>query len=307
MTTPQISVILPAYDVEKYLGKAVQSILDQTFTDFELIIINDGSVDGTLSVAKSFTDPRIRVIDNGKNVGVSAARNVGIENSNGEFIAVQDGDDYSHPTRLQMQIDFMQANLNIALVGSGGDFINSDGDLIRQVQMPISPTYESLKNRNEIISASVMIRKSILDDVGFYNPHFKAAEDYELWLRISKKYPIANLPDIHYQILVHSQSATGSDPSGLVGWHMLALAVANKLVTDKQVQEYYDNGIETFVNEMPAELNREYLTLLAAGYKNAKHYQLAKKAFIRYGKNYGWNFKTIRNVIKCHMLSKPSK
>ncbi len=223
--TPTISVILPAYNIERYLAKAIQSIIEQTFTDFELLIVNDGSVDNTQAVAQGFDDNRIHIINNPRNIGLMRTLNVGIKHAKAALIARQDADDWSHPNRFQKQIDFMNANPDVAACSTNRINVDENGNEQPMRPMPPRPTYASMKKRNEMVHTSAVIRKSVLDEVGGYNEHFRSAEDYELWLRIIQKHPIANLPEPLCYIMVHSQSSTGKAPGDLVRWHMLALAV----------------------------------------------------------------------------------
>ena len=116
---PKLSVIMPAYNAEKYIGEAIESILNQTFTDFEFIIIDDGSSDHTADIIKGFHDERIRFIQNEKNSGVANTLNKGLELSQGEYIARMDADDISLPARFEKQVAFMEANPDVAVVGCG--------------------------------------------------------------------------------------------------------------------------------------------------------------------------------------------
>jgi len=104
---PKITVFIPAYNREKYIGDAIESILAQTFTNYEILLIDDGSTDGTVDIMRSYTDPRLRIIRNEKNLGIPKTRNKGIEHARGEYIAMLDSDDRAYPTRLEKQAAFM--------------------------------------------------------------------------------------------------------------------------------------------------------------------------------------------------------
>ncbi len=306
--TPAVSVIMPAFNTEKYLRAAVQSILDQTFTDFELLIIDDGSTDDTAQIATALaaTDRRICVITNPKNLGVSVARNIGIKAANAPLIALQDADDLSTPERFKKQIAFMEANPDVAVVSPNRISFDANGTEKNHRPMPARPTWQSMKKRNEIVCTATMIRKSVLDEVGGFNEFFVMAEDYELWLRIVKKHSIANLSDPLCKIRVHSQSTTGGGkgPADLARWRMLALAVADDLVTPETVQRYYETGIATFATEMPIALKEEYLTHLAAGLKNAKQYKQSLATHRELKNLTGWNWKVGRNIAKMWFKSR---
>lgn len=201
MHSPRVSVIMPVYNGEKYLKKAIEGILSQTFKDFELIIINDGSNDKTLEIIKSYADSRIRLISQ-ENKGIIYSLNRGIAESRGKYIARMDADDISLPERLEKQREFLENNPEYGIIGSTYFIMNQDG-AITGVQ-PVLLYDEDLKN--EIIfqtvfgHGTVMMRKNIINWLGGYSDSKNSlhVEDYELWIRIAQKTKIANLPDILY-------------------------------------------------------------------------------------------------------------
>ncbi len=144
-----------------------------------------------------------------------------------------------------------------------------------------------------------------LSNVGGYNKHFKMAEDYELWLRMVKQYPIRNIAEPLCYILVHSKSMTGggAGPARLVRWHMLAKSLALGLVTDADVERIAAAGIDTFADEIPGELQAEYLALLAAGLKNAGQYKQSLAVFKCLAKDQGYTWKNVRNILKLTVKS----
>ena len=306
---PHISVVLPAYNAEKYLDQAVRSILAQTFTDFELIIVDDGSIDNTLviahNLANDLADPRIRVIANKENRGIPKTRNIGWKAATGEFIAHQDADDYSHPTRLEKQITYLRKNPKVGVLGTNRQTLNRQGKIRDHKPMPEQAVFDDLLHRNLIINGSAMVRRSVLEQADGYDEWFPTCEDYDLWLRIADGIAwIRNLPDALYVHREHDESMTAKDPGDLIAWRMLALAVATGLVTQADVKRYYEDGIETFAMEMPSQLKLEYLTLLAAGLKNAKQYKQSLDAFLELKNLTGWNLKVGRNVVQMWIKSR---
>src|SRR5688500_4585887 len=129
-TPPLVSVILPAYNAEPFLEESIKSILAQTHSNLEVIIINDGSTDGTFATMQRMAaaDPRVKVVDNGKNLGLIATLNKGLDLATGDFIARQDGDDISHPQRFEKQLQFFQSHEEVGLVGSAMEIIDEQGE-----------------------------------------------------------------------------------------------------------------------------------------------------------------------------------
>lgn len=189
---PKVSVVMSVYNGDSYLNEAIDSILGQTLWDFEFIIVNDGSTDGTGELLRFYDDPRIVVIDQ-SNHGLWMALNKGIQYARGEYIARMDADDISHPRRLQYQVEFLEKNRNVALVGASFHKIHADGRTHFLWSQPTSDgdIKSELPYGNRFNHSSVVFRRAVLDRVGLYRKH--EAEDYDLWLRISERYAVANL------------------------------------------------------------------------------------------------------------------
>lgn len=197
---PKVSVILPVYNAGSYLRAAIESILQQTLTNFELIIINDGSTDNSKSVIASFHDPRIRHVDQA-NQGLRQALNNAIELSRGEFVARMDQDDISLPDRLRQQAKFLETHPDHVLVGTTFVYIDQVGTPTGV--FPALLDYDEL--RREVLTQSpfghgtVMFRAATLRHGNIrYSQEAVHVEDYELWLRLSQIGKVANLPDALY-------------------------------------------------------------------------------------------------------------
>ncbi len=201
--SPVISVIIPVYNGAQYVTEAISSVLAQTFNDWELIIIDDGSTDETLTLLNQFQDARIKIISR-EHRGLIASLNEGLALAQGEFIARLDADDICLPYRFEKQL-VVFANPEIALVGSWAYKIDADGQEFGVMSYPPAD-YHSIKKyflkHNPFIQSSVMMRRSALQVVGGYSPRFKVAEDYELWSRLLAKFPAVNLtePLIKYRL-----------------------------------------------------------------------------------------------------------
>ena len=212
---PLISVILPVYNAEKYIKESVFSVLNQTFKDFELIIINDGSTDKSGEVIKSIIDERIIYVEQ-KNMGLPATLNVGIKMARAEIIARQDNDDISLPQRFEKQLKFLKENPKVALLGTRAIIINESGKRIgKNLDHPtdkIELKFALLFN-NPFAHSSVFFRKAILEKTGNYHTGIEVFEDFNLWSRIAQVAEVANLEEhlLLYREVSSSMSRTTSD------------------------------------------------------------------------------------------------
>jgi glycosyltransferase involved in cell wall biosynthesis len=197
---PLVSVLITVFNSAHYLREAIDSILSQSFKDFELIILNDGSTDESRSIIQSYDDERIKIIDNRVNIGLSRIANLGISLAKGKYIARMDSDDVSIPNRLQLQVDYMEANPDIAVCGG---FFKAFG--VENSILNFNWVNETDSDRVKInllfdcaiCQPTVFIRNEALKESGLlYNSDYDSAEDYRLWVSLSKNYKVANIPDI---------------------------------------------------------------------------------------------------------------
>ncbi len=185
---PEVSVLMAAFNERRYIRKSVQSILDQTFSDWELVVVDDGSTDGTQSVLQSLAGKypeKIRVCRNAANFGLAASLNKGLALCNGRYIARMDADDWCYPRRLEKQVRFMESHPLIDVLGTGAVVIGQDGHMKNMVLLPES--HEDIEaaalKRAMFFHPSVMARESFFENAGGYGTEFARAEDLELWLR----------------------------------------------------------------------------------------------------------------------------
>ncbi len=205
---PKISVIMPAYNAEKYIAEAIESILNQTFDDFEFIIIDDGSTDGTVCVVKGYSDKRILFYQNEHNMGVATTLNRGLGLATGEYIARMDSDDISLPERFEKQVCYMDEHPECAVLGAGIEMF-----VAQRGQRTFSQAAEELKV--DLLFGCcfahpvVMLRARCFGKTGFrYDNDFNKMEDYDLWDRVSQEHDIAALPDILLQYRIHPSQVT---------------------------------------------------------------------------------------------------
>lgn len=209
---PRISVIMPVYTSEKYVGEAIESILNQTYTDFELIVINDCSKDNSADVIRSYTgDPRVVFIDNKTNKGFLWGLNYGIEISKGEYIARLDDDDTCYPERLEKQIKYMDENQDVVLLGADMDRI-VNGKIVKTARPPFENSEEikfSLVFSNYVIGhSSFMIRKSVLIDHNIRYELFKQTPDYHMLCQMSEVGKLECLKETLVSWRIHPQQST---------------------------------------------------------------------------------------------------
>jgi glycosyltransferase involved in cell wall biosynthesis len=210
--TPVISVVMSVYNGQKYLRESIESILVQTYKDFEFIIINDGSSDSSRDIISSYDDPRIRLIDNEKNMGLTWSLNRAIELSRCEYIARQDADDISVAERLEKQLNYMENHPQVAVVGCFGNVFNTDGIVGAAGDLRLSGKImkRHLAKKNLLMHGSVMMRKSHLAKVGCYREFFRHSQDYDLWLRLSEHFDLAILPEFLYQYRITADAISVS-------------------------------------------------------------------------------------------------
>ena len=204
---------MSVYNGEKYLEEATESILNQSFRDFEFIIINDGSIDKTQEILEGFQrrDKRIRVVSRA-NKGLIYSLNEGVKMAQGEYIVRMDADDVSRPKRLEKQLKYAQDN-GLMICGSWAEGADSQGKKVRDMNYPPDTgkirTYALL--HNPFIHPSVMFRKDVFEKVGGYRQFFKHIEDYELWTRIVFKYKTGNIPEILLNYRFHGEQITNKN------------------------------------------------------------------------------------------------
>ena len=197
MSLPKISVIMSVYNGMPFLKDAVESILNQTYKNFEFIIIDDASTDGSLKYLKSLKDRRIKLINNSKNLGLAASLNKGLKVAKGNYIARMDADDISLPKRFEKQIEFLLKNPSIDLCGTWAKLIDENNKLIGQVKKPIDD--RNIKRMNMwitgIIHPSWLGKKSLFEKLKGYDPHYDLAEDLDFLIR-ANNFRMANIGEV---------------------------------------------------------------------------------------------------------------
>ncbi len=206
MKGPLVTVLMPVYNAEKFVAAAIQSILDQTFPDFELLVIDDGSTDNSAAIIKSFRDDRIVYTKNETNLKLITTLNKGLELANGKYIVRLDADDLATETRIQDQVEFMEANPKVGLSGTWYEAFGSVSSIGKNPISNAEIRYMSFY-QCPIIHPSTIFRTSVIRENNLrYNMGFPHAEDYELWGQFAEVSELANIPKALLKYRVHENN-----------------------------------------------------------------------------------------------------
>ena len=208
---PYVSILMPAYQAEKYIATAIESILNQTFQDFEFIIIDDKSTDRTWEIIEHYKDKdtRIKSLKNEKNLGIAANRNKLISLAQGKFIAWQDADDISCADRIAKQYAFLKDHSEVGIIGGYIQFFSESGTSgIRKYAANDNQLRKNIFRYSPVAQPAAMIRKKCFKEFGMYDLRYPPAEDIDMSFRIGQKYEFANLPQIVLRYREHLDSAT---------------------------------------------------------------------------------------------------
>jgi glycosyltransferase involved in cell wall biosynthesis len=207
---PLVTVLMPVYNAEKYIAEAILSVLKQSFTDFELLIINDGSTDGSARIINSFNDQRI-VLVNQPNKGVSSALNLGLSRARSPYIARFDADDICHPDRLKIQYEFITSYPEYSIIGSAADYLDAAGHYIF-THHPVAHLNEEIHQLKysvcPFIHSSVLYKKDVILKNGGYNEYAYTYEDHFLWVNILANEKACNLSQALIKVRLNPESIT---------------------------------------------------------------------------------------------------
>jgi len=202
----KFSVIIPAYNAERYIAKAIESCLSQSYAPREIIVVDDGSTDGTAEIAESFPSP-VRVIRLSENMGASVARNRGVQASTGDWLAFLDADDWFLPQKLELQRRCALENEQVVLIYAGFRVMNLDGSEYDGKLLLPRELFPRLRYRCVIHLDSVALRREAFDAVGGFNPALRVTEDWDLWLRLADRYSVDLFAPMTEQLVVYRKTA----------------------------------------------------------------------------------------------------
>lgn len=258
--TPKISVVLPCYNGANMLPTAIDSCINQTFIDWELIIVNDCSTDKTLEIARKYEqqDNRIRIVDNETNLKLPASLNRGFSEAKGVYYTWTSDDNIMHPTMLKELSDYLDNHPDVGLVASDYLVIDENDADKRKVELP--DNLQDMLPLNNYLGCSFMYRSEVAQSVGGYNEQLFLVEDYDYWLRICFQYPVERVNKVLYSYREHAQSLTSTRKSEII----------ERLVT---MRLNYVEKVETLMSDNPTLLSLYYFRIVdnLVGQKQ-KHY-----------------------------------
>lgn len=196
---PAVSVLMAVCDGERFVAEAVESILSQSFTDLELIVVDDGSVDATFEILETYSDARVRIVrQSNAGLTLSLIRAAGM--ARGRYLARQDSDDVSKPVRIERQVKYLETHPDTALLGTSATLINEFGEEFGRVVVEDDPEsiVEKLNEENQFVHGSILMRSEAYREVGGYRKEFLYAQDYDLVARIAERWKVANLKETYY-------------------------------------------------------------------------------------------------------------
>lgn len=210
---PEVSIIMPVHNGQQFLAESINSILAQTYSDWEFVIVNDGSTDQTAAIIREFGDAdcRIRYLEHSEQRGLAESLNTALSAVTGNMIARQDADDLSDPDRLNRMVQFLKENPLTGLVGTNGHYIDSGGEVVGSSDFPT--THDAIRasimnGESPFFHGSWMFRKECIEKVGLYNKLLFSGEDKDLWLRVGEQYKTCILPEKLYYYRVHREAFT---------------------------------------------------------------------------------------------------
>lgn len=242
---PSVLVLMSVFNDERYLREAVESILNQTYRDFVFLIIDDGSTDRTPEILAAFRDPRLEVLRQ-ENRGLVASLNRGAAiafERRIPFIARMDGDDVSAPERLEAQVGLLAAEPGVAACGSNARYIDLDGTVVGSSQVPLSSPLiraEISADLRGMIHAATTFRSDALQAVAGYREHFRHGEDFDLFVRLSERFPLRNLPAFHYDIRLDPGSYSVGNTEANSQYCLYALDCARRRAAGRPERSFDD-------------------------------------------------------------------
>lgn len=226
---PKVSVVMSVYNGQRYLPDAVESILGQTLTDFEFIIVDDGSTDRTSEILHGFRDDRIMLVENSENIGLTRSLNKGLQMARGKYIARMDADDISLPERLEKQVKFLDEHKAVGLVGSAVVYVDQDEKELGVQRVCTENIHQALLSVEFCWwHSATAFRAECLERVGAYRGEFRYAQDYDLWLRIAERYDVASLSEPLVKLRLHPESISVARRAHQRAFVLLAVELAKQ-------------------------------------------------------------------------------
>lgn len=285
---------MPVYNREHYVKGAIESILNQTFKDFEFIIVNDGSTDNTLDILQSYNDNRIKILDNEENKGIVYSRNRGLQVAKGKFVSMFDSDDIALPEKLEVQHKFLSENPNFGMVGAWVKFIDENGKLTGgkwKLPKPNNQIPAIMLFRNYFVQSTILIRREAIPKGG-YSTGYDIVEDSKMWFEVSQKFKVANFHDylVHYR--VHSGNISDMGEKHLKNSKKLFKYIFKSIniePTEEELSTHYlikNNKLITEINQLQ-EIEKWLIKIFKENFRTKTYDQkiLQKIIFNRWTKS----------------------
>ncbi|ODS32018.1 MAG: glycosyltransferase [Candidatus Scalindua rubra] len=299
---PEISIIMPTYNNARYIGEAIDSVFSQTYDNYELIIIDNYSIDEMVEVVTSYQSSKIKLIRFSNNGIIDASRNVGIRASKGKYIAFLDSDDLWLPEKLTRQVVYMERHLDLDLVYGLAKSIGNplfEGRLVAQPKgSAFCSTFEGLFISNSIVCMTVMARASSLKRVGLFNedPNFVRVEDWDLWLRIAHDYKIGFIPEVLGFHRVHAQNVSKDETSYLKPLNVIKkyenMSWVSQELVERSRYSFYFAAAMSYLYLLNREMRSHFLKVFIG----SSSYFLRLKAFC------GLYFSYLPKIIQRNLL-----
>ncbi|MEG2293307.1 MAG: glycosyltransferase family A protein [Carnobacterium sp.] len=243
MTLPLVTIFIPLYNGENYIKETLESAISQSYSNLDILVINDGSTDSGLNIVKSFSDPRIRIIENKKNSGIAYTRNRGLQEAKGLYIAFLDADDIALPNRIETQVSYMERNIDVVATST---YYTTFGSLVKKQIKPPTDFADiklDLMFTNPIGNSTAMVRKKSITEFGIIYKPYIYGEDYDFWFQLTKIGKIVTLPEKLVRYRVGHESITKTTESSRHQERRTTLATIHE-----EVLNHYDFDLS------PAEL-----------------------------------------------------
>lgn len=311
LDNPKISVIMSVYNGEKYLREAIESILNQTFTDFEFMIVNDGSTDNSFEIFKSYGDERIKIINNEENIGLTKSLNKALKVARGEYVARQDADDVSLPNRFDEQMKYLEEHPEVVLLGTNVYLIDESEKTVGKRIVLEKPSIKDLLKNNQFNHGSVMFKKKVINQLGGYNELIKYSQDYELWLRIAKSHEVRNLTQSLYKLRSHDANIRLTNWEESTLCHLLVIRSVRGELDEELLKAVNDDGIKSLYSHLNKEERVFFYKVMAGIHVRNNNLKLAregyKKVFVLNPFDITNDINIARSYLGKSMMAKSSK
>jgi glycosyltransferase involved in cell wall biosynthesis len=301
-----VQILMPVYNAERFLAEAIESVLNQTFDDFELLIINDGSSDKSEEVILSFSDPRIRYLKNDSNLKLIKTLNKGIQLSAGKYIVRMDADDICHPERIQKQFEFMESNPEIGICGSWFEAFGEVENSIVKYKEKHDEIMTRMLYQCHFCHPSIIIRRELFEESEMYfDENYPHAEDYEFYLRASKKWKFHNLQEVLLKYRIHGESVSNKNKAIQIKNSLIIkkrfFAEMNIPATDEQMEAFENLNYQNYVE---VKLESEKIQILIESLRASNQKMINKIYFENYLQELWLNYCYHKATIRTYKQSK---